>query len=154
MTHRMIVALSVLALPLAAQCSNVSAMAFVEYGAGCSAFFQDPPSLTGSYSSSSCAVTLVLSGWPGNCPSICLSSRILAVGVASTQVPLPVVPCDLLVVPDFVLTFAPAAGDTFVFPVPPVPLAGLTIYLQGAQEFQTGSTHQYEVSNGLQIAIT
>jgi hypothetical protein len=142
-----------LTAPVAAQCSNISAIAFTEYGAGCSAYGQDPPALSGTYSAVNCTVTLNLSGWPGNCPGICLSQRVLAVGSAPAQVPLSFVPCDLLVVPDLILVFAPAAGDTFVFAVPNAPLAGATFYVQGAQDFQQGSIHQFEVSNGLQISI-
>jgi hypothetical protein len=143
----------VLAAPVLAQCSNISGVTFTSYGAGCSAFGQDPPSLTGTADGASCTVTLNLSGWAGNCPNICLVARLLAFGSAQQQVPLGVVPCDLLVVPDFILSFIPALGESLVFPLPPVPLAGLTVFVQGGHDFMTPTGHQYQVSDGLQLAF-
>ena len=138
----------VLASPVFAQCI-VTGATFLSYGAGCSAFGQDPPALTGSYTS--CVVTLNLASWGGNCPNFCLTQRHLAIGTAPQQVPIAIIQCDLLVVPDFVLTFPAAAGSTFVFPVPPISLSGVSIYVQGAAEFATSSGVQFEVSDGLQV---
>jgi hypothetical protein len=138
----------VLASPVFAQCI-VTGATFLSYGSGCSAFGQDPPAVTGSYTS--CVVTLNLTSWGGNCPNFCLTQRHLAIGTAPQQVPIVIVPCDLLVVPDFILTFPASGGGTFVFPVPPISLAGVSIYLQGAAEFATPSGPQFEVSDGLQV---
>jgi hypothetical protein len=137
----------------AQSCSNVFSMTFTEYGAGCSAFGQDAPALSGAYDPSACVVALSLSGWSGNCPNICLSARLLAIGAAPQQVALPFAGCDLLVVPDLVFAFAPAVGPTIVLGVPNVPLAGATLYVQGAHDFLWGATHAYELSNGLQVSI-
>lgn len=156
MSRFLVASLAILAFaaPATAQCGNMLGMTFSEYGDGCSAFFQDPPYLTGSYSPTACTVTLNLAGWGGNCGGICMAQRVLAFGLAPAMVPLPFVPCDLLIVPDLILGFPPAAGDTFVFNVSVAQLAGYTLYAQGAHDFLVnGTTHMYEVSNGLAITI-
>jgi hypothetical protein len=141
-----------LVAPVVAQCGSTG-VTINEYGSGCSGFGQDPPGLSGSYSAANCAVTLVLSGWGGNCPGICMTQRVLAIGASPAMVPLGFLPCDLLIVPDFLLSFVPAVGDTFVFGLPPVSLAGLQVYIQGGHEFQQGANFEYEVSNGLHLSF-
>jgi hypothetical protein len=139
-------------VPAASQCSNLAGVAFTPYGAGCSALSQTPV-LGGSYDPVACAVSFTLTHSPSCCNTY-LNRRVLAFGVAPVQVPIPFLTCDLLVTPDVILEILPTGSDTFVFPLPNAPLAGLTLYLQGANVFFTtiGFSYDYEVSNGLQIA--
>ena len=101
--------------------------------------------------SQSCQVTITLSGAPEACPDFCLVQRLIAVGVTPTQVPLGVVSCDLLVVPIFVVSLPPGAGNDFVFNLPPFSIAGLQVYVHGGNVFSTPSGYVYEVSNGLHL---
>src|SRR5262245_37440443 len=98
-------ALVLLAAPVAAQC-GLTSVTVTEYGAGCSGFGQDPPSLSGSYTAGNCTLTLAINGWGGNCPAICVNSRVFAFGLTTAQVPLPFAPCDLLVTPDLIAAFS------------------------------------------------
>jgi hypothetical protein len=140
------------ALPLGAQCSNLSGVSFGPYGAGCTGF-NVVPAITGSYDSQACTVSFTLTH-SVSCCNTYLNRRVIVFGAAPVQVPIPFLTCDLLVSPDVLVEILPTGSDTFVFPIPNVPLAGLTLYVQGANVFFTtiGFTYDYEVSNGLVVS--
>jgi hypothetical protein len=147
-----VLVMALLSAPIAAQCSKLAGVSYVPYGSGCTALFQTP-ALTGAYDPVACTVSFTLTHSPSCCNTY-LWKRVLAFGSSPAQIPIPFLTCDLLVVPDVILEFTPTGSDTFVFPIPNVPLAGLTLYLQGANVFFTtiGFTYDYEVSNGLQVS--
>jgi hypothetical protein len=139
-------------LPIAAlaQCGTF-AINFNAYGSGCSSFGSSPPLLTGFYTHGSCQITLTLSGTPEACPGLCLVQKLIAVGTAPTQVPLGLVPCDLLVDPIFFLSLPAGAGDNFVVTLPAISLSGLQVYVHGGNVFLTPSGYVYEVANALHL---
>jgi hypothetical protein len=141
----------VLAMPAFAQCSNLSGIAFTPYGAGCTGVYTTPV-LTGSYSPATCTVSFTLTH-SVSCCNTYLNRRVLVFGAAPAMNPLGVLPCNMLVTPDLIFEYLPTGSDTFTFPLPGGPLAGLTLYAQGGNIFFTtiGLSYSYEASNGLQI---
>jgi hypothetical protein len=139
-----------LASALPAQCGT-NTIAFNQYGSGCSGFGQTPPMLTGFYLHNTCQVTLTISSTPENCPTLCLVEHVVAVGVIPIQVPLGLVPCDLLVEPVFTMSLSAGAGYDFVVTLPPISLIGLQVYVQGGNIFSTPTGYAYEVTNGLHL---
>jgi hypothetical protein len=150
--YRVLLTVLILAAPVAAQCSNLAGVAFTPYGTGCTALFQAPV-VSGSYDAAACTISFTLTHSPSCCNTY-LFRRILIFGGAPVQVPIPFLSCDLLVVPETIMEFLPTGSDVFTLPIPNVPLAGLTLYLQGANVFFTtiGLSYDFEVSNGLQIS--
>jgi hypothetical protein len=147
-----VLAALLLALPLPAQCSNLAGVLFTPYGSGCTGL-NLAPTLSGSYSAGNCAVSFTLNH-SFSCCNTYLNRRVLVFGASPVQVPIPFLTCDLLVTPDVIVEILPTGSDTFVFPIPNAPLAGLVLYVQGANVFFTtiGFSYDYEVSNGLQVS--
>ncbi len=137
-----------LAPSAAAQCPSVSVG---PYGAGCNPAGFDVPALKGGYDSVGCQLALKWSGNPGCCNTF-LTGRLLLVGFQPTAIPAPGAGCMLLVQPT-VVQFVPAAVESVVATIPPVP-AAVQVYLQIANQYTTfGVQNDYNLTNGLALKV-
>lgn len=137
-----------------AQCT-VSGVSFTAYGAACNPVFGPVPALAGSWTAGSCTIRLTLTGFQGCCNTF-VSQRMIAIGTAPANVPLPGVGpgCSLYVVPDLFLLTVPGAQSTFDFLLPPG-MPSVTVFAQGAIVYFTtiGFSYDAALSNGLQVDI-
>ena len=146
-------ALACMAPISAAQCA-VTDVAFEPYGTGCGAVVSQAPSLSGSFESSTCSVSLTVDAFGGCCNTF-LTFRLIGLGLAPDQVPLPFLGtgCDLLIQP-LIFVALPPSQDTLKLRIPPGMPTG-TLYLQGGAGYFTtiGMTRDTALTQGLRVTL-
>lgn len=149
---------SFLALPVMnaaiGQCQFTS-VALQNYGAGCGVVFGVPPSITAQLDPVTCDLGIRVTAFAGCCNTF-LRDRLLVLGLAPTNQPLPQVApgCVLLASPIVFLWQATSAGDTFHLGIPPG-LTSFTMYAQGAAHYFTtiGLSDDLMLTDGLMLTL-
>lgn len=136
-----------------AQCPSVR---ITPYGVTCP-FFGQHATLTGSYDSGSCLLSLSLTR-SATCCNTFARLQVLVFGVAGFDPgfrhPLLVPGCLLSVSSDVLISLAPTSVGQLQLTVPRVP-APISVFVQGINDYFTtiGLTHDFQTSDALRLDI-
>jgi hypothetical protein len=137
-----------------AQCQFTS-VSTQTYGLGCGQVFSLPPAISAQLDPVACSLGIRVQAFAGCCNTF-LRNRILALGIAQANLPLPqiAIGCTLLVNPDVMLWQSNTMGDTFVLPIPPG-LTSFTFHGQGAGHYFTtiGLSNDLMLTGGLTMTM-
>jgi hypothetical protein len=145
---------ALLAATAAAQCSFAS-VSLSSYGQPCMPVFATPATLGGGLDTSACTLGLTVNATQGCCNTV-LVGRLLALGLQSTNQPLPFLGagCTLLAQPDVILFLPSSAGPTFVLQLPRTLSGPAVLFAQGAALYVTfGVQTDAQLTQGQQVTL-